>query len=421
VGGARVLDQALVAVSADRADERVGRDPVRPAREDPDAVEHEAEEARARLLGVGTLVELERAHADPALAHVDLVAAGQQRHPQVVQRRLAEVVRPPQRRVAEREVCGRPAVAQGHGCPRGLAAGRPQLDRGLELAVTGEALRLDVHLDERVRADCERREVHAREGRLALAAQLDGAPQPDRREPRPPVPAEAVLRLAHPHALGRGARPLLRVARARVLQRRVEADREQVLGARQHAPGHVEGRLAEHVRVAAELVAVEEDRGERVGAVQDEPQPLVGRGRLGPGERDPIPPLALLHPRARVLVAVVERVLDPPRLDERGVHVAGHVDPGPALAVRAGPCGAGVLARAGLEFAHHSALAQGVDPCDGGGRSRPRRRRRHYFTPPAVSPRTISFCAARKAITTGALTTIAAAISWFQYTLVSDE
>ena len=155
--------------------------------------------------------------------------------------------------------------------------------------------------------------------------------------------------------------------------------------------------------------------------MQHEPQPLVARRRLGAREADAVPPLPLLHPGAVVLVAVVERVLDPPRLDERGVHVAGHVDVDPALAVRAGPRGAGLLPRAGREVAHHRRLDERLDPCDRGGRPQPRGRRRHYFTPPAVSPLTIRRCAARKAITTGALTTIAAAMSWFQYTLVCDE
>ena len=42
----------------------------------------------------------------------------------------------------------------------------------------------------------------------------------------------------------------------------------------------------------------------------------------------------------------------------------------------------------------------------------------NYFTAPAVIPCTMYFCSARKPITTGILTTIDAAISWFQYTLL---
>ena len=44
--------------------------------------------------------------------------------------------------------------------------------------------------------------------------------------------------------------------------------------------------------------------------------------------------------------------------------------------------------------------------------------RTNYFTAPAVIPCTMYFCSARKPITTGILTTIDAAISWFQYTLL---
>ena len=122
-----------------------------------------------------------------------------------------------------------------------------------------------------------------------------------------------------------------------------------------------------------------------------------------------------------VLVAVVERVLDPPRLDERGVDVAGH-----PTSIQPSPCGPGRAAPAaspapGSKSRTTAVSTSGRIPaiaaaaCGRGGGGR------HYFTPPAVSPRTISFWAARNAITTGALTTIAAAISWFQYTLLCDE
>ena len=103
------------------------------------------------------------------------------------------------------------------------------------------------------------------------------------------------------------------------------------------------------------------------------------------------------------------------------MHVAGHVDVHPALAVGAGPRGAGVLPRAGREVAHQRRLDERLDLSDRCGRPSPRGGGRHYFTPPAVRPLTIRRWAARKAITTGALTTIAAAMSWFQYTLVCDE
>ena len=102
------LDQPLVALVLERADERVGGDPVRAAREDADAVEHEAEEARAGLVGVRPLVELERADADAAArARRASSPPASSVDAQVVQRGLAEVVRPPQRRVVEREVGGR--------------------------------------------------------------------------------------------------------------------------------------------------------------------------------------------------------------------------------------------------------------------------------------------------------------------------
>ena len=348
---AGVGQQPLVAGGGDRPDERVGRDPVRPAREQAGAVEHEAEEACAGLAGVGRLVERDRAHADAALVGRERGVAVAQRDPQVVQRRLAEVVRPPQRGVREDEMHAR----RGRGAQRrrrrhGRAARRAQLDlHGEAGGVAAQHLDLHADLHERLAVrERQRGEAHAAERRAALAAQLDPAPEPDRRQPRPPVPAEAELRLAHPHALGIAA-PLLRVGRAHPRQRRVEADGQQVLAAAHDRVGDVEDRRAEHVGVGAELGAVEVDRRERVCAVQDEPQPLV----RGPGRRDveaqPVPPLTLLHPAAVVLVAVVVRVRDAARGDQRAVHVAGHVDGDPPARVEPRVGGARGRPRAGRE------------------------------------------------------------------------
>ena len=48
-------------------------------------------------------------------------------------------------------------------------------------------------------------------------------------------------------------------------------------------------------------------------------------------EVNAVPPLALLHPGARGLVAIIERVGDPPNLDQGAVHVAGYRDVNPAV------------------------------------------------------------------------------------------
>jgi hypothetical protein len=151
----------------------------------------------------------------------------------------------------------------------------------------------------------------------------------------------------------------------RIRQRGIEADRDLVLLARDD----VERRLAEHVLVAPELLAVQEHRGVRVEAVEDEPQPLA-RGGL---EAQPVPPLALLDPAAGVLVAVIERMLDPAGLDQRAMQVARHGDLDPPLAAE-------VL---------HAALAGREVAREGGADERACRRDRHHFTPPAVRPPTM--------------------------------
>ena len=199
----------VVPLGRDRADERVARDPVRAPGEDRHAVEHEAEEARAPLLRVGRLVERERADTDLPLVPVELVVAVEQRHGQVVERRLAQVVRPPEpglldragRRSRRRLVRVR-SSAEIAGIERRLRRRRRrQRDSGGERPATGEPLGFDSDGDQRpvVRSatDPLSRSASRRSPRAAFAPQLDRPPDPDGRQARTPVPAVAELGFAH--------------------------------------------------------------------------------------------------------------------------------------------------------------------------------------------------------------------------------
>ena len=67
----------------------------------------------------------------------------------------------------------------------------------------------------------------ASDGGTAFAAKFDGAPDPDGREPRSPVPPEAELRFAHMDALG-SPTPLVGELLSDVVERAVEQKSEGV-------------------------------------------------------------------------------------------------------------------------------------------------------------------------------------------------
>ena len=356
-----------------------------------------------RLVGVGRLVELERADADALLARVDVVVAVQQRHASGraarARRGRASTTAAGRRRSGRRSPPSRSVTVASVelAAARRAAAGSTR-----PAAVAGEALGFDAHRHAaRSRPMSSVEKCTPRERRAALAPQLDRAPDADRGQPRAPVPAEAELRLAHPPRSG------LRAPGAQGRAPRCAASGGSKRIASVFVAPHAaavtsnDGR-AEHIRVPAEL-ARRSGRRSRTCRARGRRAAARSPG-AGPGasKRGAVPPLALLHPRAGGLVAVVERVSIRPASMS-----AVWTSPGTSTGTqRAGRVG---RALAGREVAHLRRRDERPHPCE-----RPRCRRCHYFTPPAVSPRTIHFCAARKAITTGALTTIAAAMSWFQ-------
>src|SRR5439155_6220945 len=108
-----------------------------------------------------------------------------------------------------------------------------------------------------------------------FAAQLDRPPDADSGQTRAPVPAVPELGLAHRRPL-RIAPPGAVLLLRRVIQRSIEADSQRIGLAEPEPPANVEDRRAEHVGMLAKLLAVQPDRGERIEAVEDQSQPLVG-------------------------------------------------------------------------------------------------------------------------------------------------
>src|SRR5215210_637382 len=239
---------------------------------------------------------------------------------------------PPEARVLHRQVGGaremRPLAVEDHGVlSNRVSVGGGKGDVNRYRLFAREPLRFNADGDRSllpVRGEVERVEVDARDGGSALAVQLYGAPDPDSREPRSPVPPEAELRLAHKDAFG-VASPLVGVLFASVIQRSVEEDGEGILLPETHLASHVEDGLPEHIGVTSDLLAVEPDGGESVEALEDEAQPLVELKRFfGPVKTYAIPPLAILDPGAPVFVTVVEGVLDVACGYERAVDVSWH-------------------------------------------------------------------------------------------------
>ena len=405
------LDQPLVALGVERADERVAPgSSSAPRAKIADAVEHEAEEARAGLVGVGPLVELERAHPDAALAHVDLLVARLERHPQVVQRGLAEVVRPPQRRVLEREVGGRRAVARASRSrpaaarrrPAGAARSAPQP------ALAGEALGLDVDRHQRLAARSAsvekftRVSAAPRSRRSSTGRQM---PMVGRRGPQSQPKPYCALRI---HT--RSAVACSTTARGRAGPRARAAGRSGSRAcSRRRTVGDVERPPCRNMFAWRPSSSPLRNSGVGVEPVEDEPQPLVGARGQRPSK------LARYHHSRSSIHA------HRPRCGRRrgarcGPRRRARVWTSPGTSTGTQSPAASAAPSPGAKSHTSAVVIERPHPCE-----RPRCRRRHYFTPPAVSPRTIHRCAARKAITTGALTTMAAAMSWFQKTLVCDE
>jgi len=144
--------------------------------------------------------------------------------------------------------------------------------------------------------------------------------------------------------------------------------------------------------VAAQLLAVEIDGRERVEPAEHQPQPLVGLERLGAVEPQAVPPLAIFHPGAVQLVAVIERILDPSGIDQRPVDVTRDAELDPAVRARPPRIGrSGLQTLTGREVTYERGIDEWARRPDAGGTGRRRLggRRHLYFTPPAVRPPTM--------------------------------
>src|SRR5690606_19736301 len=155
----------------------------------------------------------------------------------------------------------------------------------------------------------------------------DVTPDTGRHEARTPVPAELALLLPDSRATSDGvvdlARRMLGAMRADVVHRATKADAQFVAAAAQER-FHVPAVTDEHVVRARDFRVVEDNGGNRVQAVGDELDHLLGEQLRLDGEGRAVLPLALLDPLERLLVRAPERVRNEPVPAQVGVHATGH-------------------------------------------------------------------------------------------------
>src|SRR5579864_4506496 len=168
-------------------------------------------------------------------------------------------------------------------------------------------------------AQFERVEVDAtnERGATVQGQELDRTPDADGRQTWTPVPAKTKLCLAHGGAF-RIAAPCAQCFAFDALQWRVYPDRQCVWGVTQ---GNIEPGGPEHVVMLADFGCIQVHRGERIQPLEEEA--IVPGGYV---QLQAIPPLALLHPRAVLLIVGVERVWDAPRVDQRAMDVTRNGD-----------------------------------------------------------------------------------------------
>src|SRR5450755_4335686 len=111
--------------------------------------------------------------------------------------------------------------------------------------------------------------MHALNGGVALAAQCYGTPDADCGQTRTPVPAIAKLSLAH-HDAKCVASPAFEWWLFDLPERRVKAERERIGFVDVQALADSEDRLAKHIFMSAQLLAVEPDGDERVQSLEDQ-------------------------------------------------------------------------------------------------------------------------------------------------------
>jgi hypothetical protein len=104
VAFASPLQQRGVTFGFDCADERITRDPVRTFGENGHAVQDEAEEARPPLAWIRRLIEDKRTDPNAPTILGERRRPVQERDRELVQRWLAQIMRPPQLRLVEGQV-----------------------------------------------------------------------------------------------------------------------------------------------------------------------------------------------------------------------------------------------------------------------------------------------------------------------------
>lgn len=118
----------------------------------------------------------------------------------------------------------------------------------------------------------------------------------------------------------------------------------------------IKHRGSEHVVVFAELLSVQVDRCESIQPVEHKLLASIGRNvRVRHVEVDAMPELALFHPGAGGLVAIVEEVGDAPSAHLRAMDIAGYGDTDPLVVSMLRQIRSGDNALAGCELANSPA------------------------------------------------------------------
>ena len=334
VGRRRGAEQRFEPFRGHARRERVGRDPVGPLGEDGHAVDDEGE----RLAPfVGLAPKLERPQPDLERAPVDGSIARDQLDLDLIERLRAQTVGPPELRIGDvdRESGGRTFSRNGR--PGGLLSTVRMLDAHDDFDQTrlaGRPIDLDLGGNSGP-AVCHRlRQPDVRQPADTPAFDPHVLPDADVRQLRAPVPAEVAWRLTQIRAAReRFRRPVERpngVQLSPATDRRVEEHRDLVL-ARSKPAGHVPAPGSEHVVGAAQPLPVETDIGQRVQAVEDEGEVVLGCHSGVDAEAAAVLPVRLGDPLDPQLLVADERIGDPARGHQVGVDAARNLCREPLL------------------------------------------------------------------------------------------
>jgi hypothetical protein len=315
-------DQPLQGGLGQARGERIGRNPVGTFGKERPAVDHKGKGAPP---GVRLLPQLDRAQAQLIGLFVQDDPRAQELHPNLVERLIPPTVWPPELRILDLHGEGSPGRGRQR---RADCVGRP-VRRGHQQKrrKPGDPV---LHRQARLHGDgasgVSLAEVDVRKAGGFKSLQADLFPDADRRELRPPIPAELAGRLPQVRPArkglrdaGQGADRLLRGGKA---HGGVKAD-AQVIPFRLEQGLDVKAILAEHVRRAAQLAAVQADGRQGIQPVAHQPGVRLLQEIGRDGKSVAILPIRLGHPLHAPLMVAHKGVGDAAQGQQIGVRPAG--------------------------------------------------------------------------------------------------